>query len=204
LTKRIAIIDYGMGNLYSVRNTFASLGIKADILADPSNLMDYDKLILPGVGAFGDAMKELNSRGFIYPIKEFIAQNRPFLGICLGMQLLMDASCESKGIKGLGVISGSVKKFSSKLKCPHMGWNEIEKVSDKSGIFKGLKGAIYTYFCHSYFVLPKDKKTAIGKTKYGITFASVLKQGKIYGMQFHPEKSQEVGLKLLQNFIKLS
>lgn len=203
LTKRIAIIDYGMGNLYSVRNTFASLGIAADIISTPENLMSYDKLILPGVGAFGDAMQELTARGFVYPLKEFVAQNRLLLGICLGMQLLMETSDESKGVKGLGIVAGCVKKFSSRLKCPHMGWNEIEKVSDLAGIFKGFKGSLYAYFCHSYFVVPKDKKAAIGKTEYGETFASVMKQGNIYGMQFHPEKSQETGLKLLRNFILL-
>lgn len=200
---KVAIIDYGMGNLYSVRNTFASLGIRADILQEPDRLASYDKLILPGVGAFGDAMKELKKKDFISAIKDFVVLDKPFLGICLGMQLLLDRSQESRGIKGLGIIAGDVRKFSSKLKCPHMGWNKIENLAPKSDIFKGIKGEIYTYFCHSYFVKPKDKSVVIGETEYGIRFASMIRQGNVYGMQFHPEKSQDTGLKLLQNFIHL-
>ena len=203
MQQKFAIIDYGMGNLYSVRNSFMSLGIEADIIETPGNIFSYDKLILPGVGAFGDAMKELKKRDFIAPIKDFIAICKPFLGICLGMQLLMDKSDESKGPKGLGIIAGDVRKFSSKLKCPHMGWNKIKKCSPRLNIFKGIHGDIYTYFCHSYFVKPKDKSVVIGETEYGIKFASMIKQGNVYGMQFHPEKSQEKGLKLLQNFIQL-
>ena len=198
---KAAIIDYGMGNLYSVRNAFSSLGIRADIVDSPRLLMSYDKLILPGVGAFGDAMEELKRRGLIGPVKDFAATGKPFLGICLGMQLLLEKSEESKGIKGLGIVAGEVKKFSLKLKCPHIGWNKIEKVFPRLNIFKGIKGDIYTYFCHSYFVKPKDKSVVIGETEYGTEFASVIKKGNIYGMQFHPEKSQETGLKLLRNFV---
>lgn len=200
---RVAIIDYGMGNLYSVRNTFASLGISADIVDRPEGLSRYDKLILPGVGAFGDAMKELKKKALIGPIRDFVASGRPFLGICLGMQLLLDKSQESKGVDGLRVISGEVRRFSEKLKCPHMGWNEIAKTRKGLKIFQGLKRDIFTYFCHSYYAAPKAKEVVIGETEYGITFASVIKEGNVYGMQFHPEKSQETGLKLLENFITL-
>ena len=200
---KVAIIDYGMGNLYSVRNTFDSLGIRADIIDKPHRLMSYDKLILPGVGAFGDAMKELNRRGFIGPVEEFVAIGKPFLGICLGMQLLLEKSEESRGVKGLSIVPGEVKKFSLKLKCPHIGWNKIKKLFPRLNIFKGLKGDIYTYFCHSYFARPKDRSVVIGETQYGIKFASIIKQGNVYGMQFHPEKSQETGLNLLRNFIRL-
>ena len=192
-----------MGNLYSVRNTFKSLGIMADIIDGPAHMFDYDKLILPGVGAFGDAMSELRRRRFIKPIKDFISQGRPFLGICLGMQLLMEKSAESIGIEGLSVVKGDVSKFSLRLKCPHMGWNRIEKAKKGMTIFKGLKSDIYAYFCHSFYVRPKDKAASIGLTEYGVKFASIIKQGNIYGMQFHPEKSQDVGLKILENFIQL-
>jgi imidazole glycerol phosphate synthase glutamine amidotransferase subunit len=200
---KVAIIDYGMGNLYSVRNSFKSLGIDADIIEGPAKILSYDKLILPGVGAFGDAMKELRERGFIAPIRDFIAAGRPFLGICLGMQLLLEKSDESRGVKGLGIIEGKVRKFSSKLKCPHMGWNGIEKLKKGLKIFKGLGPDIYTYFCHSYYAQPRLRSVVIGRTDYGIKFASIIKDGNVYGMQFHPEKSQETGLKLLKNFIKL-
>ncbi len=200
---KIAIIDYGMGNLYSVRNTFASLGISADIVDSPDGLLGYDKLILPGVGAFGDAMKELKKKGMIKPIKDFVASGRPFLGICLGMQLLLDKSQESKGVEGLKIVPGEVRRFSAKLKCPHMGWNKIDKTKKGLKIFKGLKEDIYTYFCHSYYAVPRTKEVVIGETEYGIRFASVIKEGNVYGMQFHPEKGQEIGLKLLENFIRL-
>ncbi len=200
---KVAIIDYGMGNLYSVRNTFASLGIKADIINDHRLTLGYDKLILPGVGAFGDAMAELDKRGFIGAIKEFVALGRPFLGICLGMQLLLEKSQEAKGIRGLGIIQGEARRFSSRLKCPHMGWNKIEKSGKGLKIYQGLNKDIYVYFCHSYYSCPKVKARAVGLTEYGVRFASIIKQGNVYGMQFHPEKSQDTGLKLLENFIRL-
>jgi glutamine amidotransferase len=199
---KVAVVDYGMGNLYSVCNSFKSIGIRADIIGSPKNLSAYDKLILPGVGAFGDAMKELKKRGFVAPIKDFVHKGKPFLGICLGMQLLFDKSDESGGGAGLGLIPGAVKKFSSKLKCPHMGWNQIDMKKSGRMLFRGLKSSIYTYFCHSYYVRPKDRSLVIGETQYGVKFASIVKLGNIYGMQFHPEKSQEAGLKLLENFIR--
>lgn len=201
MSAKFAIIDYGMGNLYSVANTFKFLGIRADIVVGAADLARYDKLILPGVGAFGDAMRELEKRRFVPAIKDFIATGRPFLGICLGMQLLLDKSHEAKGVNGLGIIRGDVKKFSSKLKCPHMGWNRIKKIRPALKIFNGMHKEVYAYFCHSYFVKPKNRSVIIGETEYGITFASIIKEGNVYGMQFHPEKSQDVGLKLLKNFI---
>lgn len=199
---QVAIIDYGMGNLYSVRNTFVALGIRADIIGRPDRLDSYDKLILPGVGAFGDAMKELKKRRFIGPLNDFVAAGKPFLGICLGMQLLMDKSEESKGVAGLSIVAGSVKKFSNKLKCPHMGWNEIKQQRRGLSIFQGLGKDVFGYFCHSYYVAPADPSTVISKTTYGVSFASMIKKDNVVGMQFHPEKSQEVGLKLLKNFIE--
>ncbi|MFH1691759.1 MAG: imidazole glycerol phosphate synthase subunit HisH [Candidatus Omnitrophota bacterium] len=203
MSKKVAIIDYGMGNLYSVANAFKALGFASEIIASPKNLENYEKLILPGVGAFGDAMQELKNRHFIEPIKCFVDSGRPFLGICLGMQLLFSESCESPGVKGLDIIPGEVRKFSSRLKCPHMGWNKVEKCFSKAKIFKGLKEDLYTYFCHSYYVKPKDKTVIVGQTRYGVNFASIVQSGRVYGMQFHPEKSQEKGLLLLRNFIEL-
>lgn len=203
MSKKVAIIDYGMGNLYSVSNTFKALGICSEIVASSENLEAYEKLILPGVGSFGDAMQELKKRHFIEPIKHFVSSGKPFLGICLGMQLLFSGSKESPGVKGLNIIPGEVKKFSSRLKCPHMGWNKVEKCALKADVFKGLKEDLYAYFCHSYYVKPKDKTVIIGETQYGVDFASIVQFGRVYGMQFHPEKSQEKGLLLLRNFIEL-
>jgi imidazole glycerol-phosphate synthase subunit HisH len=198
---RIAIIDYGMGNLGSVKNTLLHLGLSADVVGEPLLLGTYDKLILPGVGAFGDAMAELAQRGLIHPIKEFAATGRPFLGICLGMQLLTDKSEEASGVRGLSLIPGGVRRFSSALKCPHMGWNEIEAKKGEK-IFKGARKPIYAYFCHSYYVRPEKASQAIGTTSYGVTFASVIRRDNIIGMQFHPEKSQETGLALLKNALE--
>ncbi|MFH0877517.1 MAG: imidazole glycerol phosphate synthase subunit HisH [Candidatus Omnitrophota bacterium] len=199
---RVAIIDYGMGNLYSVRNALAAVGVRSNIVGTPNRLRQYDKLILPGVGAFGDAMKELKKRRLVGPISDFVAAGKPLLGICLGMQLLMEKSEESKGVAGFSIVAGSVRKFSSKLKCPHMGWNEIRQQRRCAPVFGGLRKNAFGYFCHSYYVVPSDPKTVIGKTDYGIVFASMIKKDNVVGMQFHPEKSQEVGLRLLRNFIE--
>jgi glutamine amidotransferase len=203
MKQRVAVIDYGMGNLYSVCNSFGAVGIKTEIISTPKSIFKFDKLILPGVGAFGDAMEELSARGLKNAIKEFVLLGKPLLGICLGMHLLLDKSEESKGVEGLGIISGEVKKFSSKLKCPHIGWNEIEKSKRTSQLFRGLNKDIYAYFCHSYFVKPLQKSVVLAETEYGIRFASMIGRGNIYGLQFHPEKSQAIGLTMLKNFIQL-
>ncbi|MFA5039556.1 MAG: imidazole glycerol phosphate synthase subunit HisH [Candidatus Omnitrophota bacterium] len=201
MAAEIAIIDYGMGNLYSVSNAFAALGILTDIIGSAERVMEYRKLILPGVGAFGDAMKELNHRGLTAPLRDFAAQGRPFLGICLGMQLLLDKSQESPRVRGLGIIPGEARRFSGKLKCPHMGWNKI-LVKRPGPLFDKLPEDIYTYFCHSYYAVPKDRGSVAGETEYGAAFASIIHKGSVYGMQFHPEKSQDTGLRLLRNFIE--
>ncbi len=201
MPERVLIIDYGMGNLFSVRNALAALRVKARITDDPRTLKDCDRLVLPGVGAFGDAMRELKKRRLIEPIREFVRTGRPFLGICLGMQLLMDASEEAPGVRGLGLLAGSVRRFGRRLTCPHMGWNEIEPAKGQP-FFASVKRPVYTYFCHSYFVRPKRAGAAIGWTRYGGRFASVVRDGNVYGVQFHPEKSQETGLRLLENFLR--
>jgi len=207
----IAVIDYGMGNLRSVEKALESVGAKAKIVSKPKDLAGCNKLVLPGVGAFGDAMKELKSLRFVDPIKDAIKDGKLFLGLCLGMQLLFDRSDEAPGVKGLGVLKGEVKKFnfsrSRAMKVPHMGWNNIVRCAEQDppgdDILSGVPDGSYMYFVHSYFVLPRDKGVGLTKTDYGIDFISGVRKGNVYGFQFHPEKSQKLGLKILENFIRL-
>lgn len=194
----IGIIDYGMGNLYNVRNAFLSIGKKTEIISKPEQLKRMDYCVLPGVGAFGDAMSILNKSGMTTAIKDFLAKGRNFLGICLGLQLLLERSDESPGKKGLSIIKGGVVRFKGKLKVPHIGWNKL-KIKKRNKLFKGIKDGSYVYFCHSYYVSPKDN-VVIGRTNYTKDFASVIAEGNVFGIQFHPEKSQMVGLKILENF----
>ncbi|MGE5279961.1 MAG: imidazole glycerol phosphate synthase subunit HisH [Deltaproteobacteria bacterium] len=202
MSGRVVIIDYGMGNLFSVRNTFAALKVAAHIAGTPAGLKGCDRLILPGVGAFGDAMRELKKRGLVEPIRDFVRTGKPFLGICLGMQLLMEESAEAPGVRGLGLIRGAVRRFGAGRKCPHMGWNEIEAVSGEP-FFAGVPRPVYVYFCHSYYVRPRTPRVAIGTTRYGARFASIVRSRNVYGVQFHPEKSQDTGLALLKNFLAI-
>jgi len=202
----IGIVDYNMGNLASVINAFAKIGVEATLESDPSKLMKYDKLILPGVGAFGDAMEHLASNGMDKAVKDYAASGKPLLGICLGMQLLFDSSEEFGSTKGLGLIPGKVvafdeSKFDHPLKVPHMGWNEMFAQTD-SKLFEGLEKEFYLYFVHSYHTVCDDKY-AIGKTHYGYEFVSAVQNDNIYGIQPHPEKSHENGLKIIENFAKL-
>ena len=206
----IGIVDYNMGNLASVINAFAKVGADASLESDPAKLKQYDKLILPGVGAFGDAMEHLQVNGMDEAVKAFAATGKPLLGICLGMQLLFDSSEEfakdSKGTEGLGLIPGKVvafdeSKFDHPLKVPHMGWNELF-VQNDTAIFNGLDKDFYLYFVHSFHAVCKEKY-AIGKTHYGYKFVSAVQNGNIYGIQPHPEKSHENGLKIIENFAKL-
>jgi glutamine amidotransferase len=201
----IAILDYDMGNLKSVSKAVEQVGATCKVTRDPKVVAKADKVILPGVGAFKDCMGNLESYGLIEPIREFIESKRPFLGICLGMQLLMDESEEGGVHRGLGVIPGKVRRFSKelKLKVPHMGWNSLQ--TKKSGqLLAGLKDSSFVYFVHSYYVEPeKPKKCAAAVTEYGLSFTSAIEQDNIFATQFHPEKSQAVGLKILENFVKL-
>ena len=200
MVKKVAVIDFGMGNLYSVTNALRTLRVPVDIVASARNFSKYTHVILPGVGAFGDAARELKKRKLAKVLKEYALEGRSFLGICLGMQLLMDSSEESRGTKGLGIIPGMVKRFSKRLKCPHMGWNQVEKKFNDSIFMKvGMKP--YAYFCHSYYAVPEDRAKILGITHYGTMFPSVIKHGRVYGVQFHPEKSQDDGLMMLNNFI---
>jgi imidazole glycerol-phosphate synthase subunit HisH len=199
-----------MGNLASVINAFAKVGADATLESDPSKLSQYDKLILPGVGAYGDAMEHLKENGMDEAVIDFAASGKPLLGICLGMQLLFESSEEfakdENGTKGLGLIPGKVvafdeNKFDHHLKVPHMGWNELFQQKE-TALFAELDKDFYLYFVHSYHAVCDDQY-AIGKTHYGYEFVSAVQNGNIYGIQPHPEKSHENGLKIIENFAKL-
>lgn len=200
----ITIIDYGMGNLRSVAKALEYLGLESETTAEPERIAAAERLILPGVGAFGDAMGELEKRRLIAPIVDYARSGRPFIGICLGMQLLFDESEESPGIAGLGLIPGRVRRFEPGLKVPHMGWNTVRQARP-SALFAGVPDNDYFYFVHSYYVdpAPEAAEAAAGMTTYGIEFAAVLSHGNIFGTQFHPEKSQQRGLRMLENFGKI-
>lgn len=202
----IGIVDYNMGNLASVINAFTKVGADATLESDPEKLHLYDKLILPGVGAFGDAMEHLKENSMDEAVKNFAASNKPLLGICLGMQLLFESSEEFGATQGLGLIPGKVvafdkNKFDHPLKVPHMGWNELF-VQKETAIFESMPKDFYLYFVHSYHAVCEDKY-AIGKTHYGYEFVSAVQNGNIYGIQPHPEKSHDNGLKMIENFVKL-
>ena len=207
----IAVIDYGMGNLRSVEKALQICGGDARITASAKDIKRSEKIVFPGVGSFGEAMDELASRGLIEPIKEAVASGKYFLGLCLGLQLLFDRSEESPGVKGLSILPGKVTRFSPKdarLKVPHMGWNDIKvdkRYSGKIGadILKGLPKDPYMYFVHSYYVEPLDRDMILTTTCYDREFVSGIKKDNIYGLQFHPEKSQSMGLKILKNFCRL-
>ena len=202
----IGIVDYNMGNLASVINAFAKVGVDATLESDPTKLSQYDKLILPGVGAFGDAMEHLKENGMDKAVITYAKTGKPLLGICLGMQLLFESSEEFGAHKGLGLIPGEVlafneNKFDHPQKVPHMGWNELF-VQEETPLFDNLKKDFYLYFVHSYHAVCDDAY-AIGKTHYGYEFVSAVQNGNIYGIQPHPEKSHENGLKIIENFAKL-
>ncbi|MDD5154881.1 MAG: imidazole glycerol phosphate synthase subunit HisH [Candidatus Omnitrophica bacterium] len=201
----IAIIDYGMGNIHSVQKALELAGATAIVTNRIKDIEDAQKLVLPGVGAFGDAMSELKKQGLVALIKGQIKKKKPFLGICLGMQLLFRESQEAPGVKGLGVLGGVVKKFSASkgLKVPHMGWNELEIKNKNCPLLKDIDNRSYVYFCHSYYPDPAKASVAAASCEYGRQFACVAWQDNVYGAQFHPEKSQENGLKMLKNFVRL-
>ena len=200
----IGIVDYNMGNLASVANAFQKIGAKAEIVKDADKLKNYDKLIFPGVGAFGDAMKHLKETNLDEAMKEFIKSGKYVLGVCLGMQLLFERSEEFGNHKGLGIIEGEVVKFDKDKiqnhKIPHMGWNKMFFKRDVS-LFEGLENP-YLYFVHSFHVVC-DEKYVIGKTIYGYEFVSAVNKDNVFGFQPHPEKSHNAGLKILENFVRL-
>ncbi|MDD5052815.1 MAG: imidazole glycerol phosphate synthase subunit HisH [Sulfuricurvum sp.] len=202
----IAIVDYNMGNLASVKNAFDLLGEKVVVESDPVKLCTYDKLILPGVGAFADAMEHLKSRGMDEAIKEYASSGKYLLGICLGMQLLFESSEEFGVNEGLDLIKGRVvafdtSRFITPLKVPHMGWNRMFTTAHP--LFEGLDSAHYLYFVHSYHALCSDQNDSIGESEYGYRFTSAVAHENVMGIQPHPEKSHDNGLTILKNFIKL-
>ena len=205
----ITIVDYGMGNLHSVLKAFEHLGVKAQISCEVRSLERADKVVLPGVGAFADAMAALRQMQLVEPLLRAINKGKPFLGICLGMQLLFDVSYEDGQHPGLAVISGEVRRFDfsdhpdkQQLKIPHMGWNGLDRRKE-GPLFKGVENGSYVYFVHSYYVAPKDKSVTATTTDYGISFTSSIRRDNVYAVQFHPEKSQRVGLQMLKNFADL-
>lgn len=199
----IAIIDYGMGNLRSVSKALEYLGAGYKMCSRGKDLAHAQKVILPGVGAFGDAMKELRARGFLAPIQQLVANNAHLLGICLGLQLFFESSEEAPGVQGLGILKGAVQGFHSKgVKVPHMGWNDLTIIK-KHPILQGVRSGEYFYFVHSYYGKPVSSNATLAVCQYGAeSFPAVVGNDHIFAVQFHPEKSQDAGLRVLKNFIQ--
>ena len=198
----IAIVDYGMGNLRSVQKALEKIGATAEVTSDPAVLDGAQGIILPGVGAFGDAMDTLRARDLVEPVLRQVEAAKPLLGICLGMQLLFDESEEMGLHAGLGLLPGRVLRFpEGELKVPHIGWNQLEGV--QGSLLDGVEEGAYAYFVHSYYVEPGEPEDVLAMTEYGLVFAAVMGRGRIWGAQFHPEKSQDVGMRLLANYARL-
>jgi len=201
---KVGIIDYGAGNLRSVANAVQALGVEFSLVSSAEEMEGLTHLILPGVGSFGDCMGELEKRGLTGPIRDWAASNRPYFGICLGYQILFEESVEAPGVSGLGVFRGKVQRFTEDgRKIPHMGWNAAAPVNLADPMWEGLGGEPYFYFVHSFFPVPENENIIAMTTEYGETFASAIRSGAVVATQFHPEKSQEAGLKLLGNFLEV-
>jgi len=198
----IAIINYGMGNLLSVEKALARLGYEAEITSDPEVVATAPGVILPGVGAFGDAMEELQGRGMDKALGEARSREVPILGICLGMQLMFSFSEEGGRIAGLDLLPGEVKRLPAGLKVPHIGWNQVH-LRQEGNLFHGIPEGTNFYFVHSYYVDPRDTGIVTGMTEYGVKFTASVQCGNLFGVQFHPEKSSRWGLKVLKNFGEL-
>lgn len=197
----IAIIDYGAGNIQSVYKALKHIGCDAVVTRDKDTILKADGAILPGVGSFGDTMDTMNAHGITQTVLDYVKTEKPFLGICLGLQLLFPESEESKGAKGLSLLEGSITKIPSGegLKIPHMGWNSLD-IKKHDGLFKGIEGNPYVYFVHSYYLDAKDKAIVSAQTEYGVKIDAAVEYKNIIAAQFHPEKSGDVGLKMLKNF----
>jgi glutamine amidotransferase len=200
MNNTVALIDYGSGNVRSVNNALKSLGADVLLTADPAQIRAASRVVLPGVGAFGDCVEGLKSRGLWDLMQECLGDGRPFLGICVGYQMLFDESEENPGIRGLGFFPGSVRRFSTPgLKVPQIGWNALDLTSHP--LWTGLPANPHVYYVHSYYCVPKDPAVIIARTDYGIPFAAAAARGPVAGVQFHPEKSQAIGLAILKNFL---
>jgi imidazole glycerol-phosphate synthase subunit HisH len=195
----IAIIDYGVGNLRSVEKAFAKVGVPAQVTSDPDTVRHAPGVVLPGVGAFADCMANLNEYGMVEVVKAIIAAGKPLLGICVGMQILFEASEENGYHVGLGILGGVVKKIPGKLKVPQIGWNNLN-FTKPSPLFTGIEDNSYVYFVHSYSAVPTDTGVVTATTQYGQELTVAVQRGNIYAVQFHPEKSSEIGLEMLKNF----
>jgi glutamine amidotransferase len=195
----VAIIDYGVGNLRSVEKAFAAMGCDASVTGDETELRTADRLVLPGVGAFGACMKALSERGFDGLVRARAREGTPLLGVCVGMQLLFDESEEFGSTPGLGLLRGRVRRFETDLVVPQVGWNRIHQKLPHA-LFEGVDDGAFCYFVHSFYCQPADESVIVGETEYGARYASVVAHKNICGVQFHPEKSQDVGLRMLRNF----
>src|SRR5215207_2566191 len=195
----VVIIDYGVGNLRSVEKAFAAMNCEAIVSSDESVLRKAERLVLPGVGAFGACMKALKERGFDRLVKERAGEGTPLLGVCVGMQLLFDESDEFGSTPGLGLRRGRVRRFKNDLVVPHVGWNRIHQ-RRQHALFAGVADGSFCYFVHSFYCEPEDDAVVVGETEYGGRYASVVAERNVCGVQFHPEKSQDVGLRMLKNF----
>jgi glutamine amidotransferase len=198
--KKLGVIDYGSGNLRSVCKAIEAAGSTPSLVTDPSGLDSLDAIVVPGVGAFAHCAENLRATGLWDPVREWALSGRPYLGICLGYQLLFESSEESPGVEGLGVLKGCVVRFSdAALKVPHMGWNTLSKTSGP--LYNGLSGDVSMYFVHSYYPVPADSSLVSAWSDYGVSFAAGVSSGVLHAVQFHPEKSQSAGLALLRNFL---
>jgi glutamine amidotransferase len=198
---RIVIVDYGAGNIRSVERAVAHCGHCATISGDPAAVDSADVVIVPGVGAAADTMRNLRERSLVEPIRSFVASGRPYLGICMGLQALLTASEEGGEHACLDIIPGRVLRLPAGLKVPHMGWNQVRRRRPHS-VFDGIRDDAYFYFVHSYYPAPDDGEAVIGETDYGVTFASALARDNVIATQFHPEKSGDVGLRFYRNFLE--
>lgn len=199
----IAVVNYGLGNLHSVQKAIAYVGGDAQVTADPDTILKAEKVVLPGVGAFADGMKGLISRGLTSAIQDVAGTGKPLLGICLGMQLLFETSEEGGNHPGLGLLPGVVKGFRDpNLKIPQIGWNQLE-IRSQNSLLAGLNQGNYVYFNHGYYCVPQNTAHILATVTYGLQFAAAVQRENIYGVQFHPEKSQQIGLKIMRNFVEL-
>lgn len=200
----IVMIDYDAGNLKSVEKALKYLGQEVAITRDPHQILKADKVILPGVGAFGDAMEKLQRYNLVETLKKVAAQGTPFFGICLGLQLLFESSEECPGIEGLSILKGHIKKIPPKegLKIPHMGWNSLS-LKPESRLFRGIENQPYVYFVHSYYLCAEEPDIVAATTEYSVSIHAAVEKDNIFACQFHPEKSSETGLRILENFAKL-
>jgi len=200
----IAIIDYDAGNIKSVEKALQSLGEDVIVTRDKDILLKAEKVILPGVGAFGDAMQKLNDFGLVEVIKNIVNKGTPFLGICLGLQLLFDSSEEAEGVNGLGILPGKIVRFPANigLKIPQIGWNAL-KQPNKGKLLKGIEDGEFVYFVHSYYLIAENMEDVVATCEYGVTVHAAVERENVFACQFHPEKSSDVGLRILRNFVEL-